>query len=382
MSLLLSASGVAAHDLERTQVVLSFAADGRFVLEIANDPLWLLLRLESFAGGAVPPNMSREARDARLQELSRVFIDRIVLFVDGREIRPDSTEYVPPPVGVAGEAMPPLAKFRLRGQMPAKARTLRWLYGLVIDPYPLTIRRADGALNTEWITGSDWSGTIDLGGQFRRATRLDVARDYLALGYTHILPKGVDHILFVIGLFLLSVKARPILVQVTTFTVAHSITLALTMYGIVSLPSRIVEPLIALSIAYVAVENLVTNQLKPWRLALVFAFGLLHGMGFAGVLSDLGLPRGEFLTALLSFNLGVEAGQLTVIALAALLVAWYRHRAWYRRLVVAPASVAIAVVGVYWTLRASLTAVRSPCDRATPRDSLIAPVGDSPQPSL
>ena len=347
---LLGASGVAAHDLERTQVVLSFAGDGRFVLEIANDPLWLLLRLESFAGGAVPPNVSPEARDARLQELSRVFIDRIVLFVDGREIRPDSTEYVPPPVGAAGEAMPPLAKFRLRGQMPANARTLRWLYGLVIDPYPLTIRRADGAFNTEWITGSDWSGTIDLGGQFRRATRLEVARDYLALGYTHILPKGVDHILFVIGLFLLSVKARPILVQVTTFTVAHSITLALTMYGIVSLPSRIVEPLIALSIAYVAVENLVTNELKPWRLALVFAFGLLHGMGFAGVLSDLGLPRGEFLTALLSFNLGVEAGQLSVIALAALLVAWYRHRSWYRRLVVAPASVVIAAVGVYWTL--------------------------------
>ena len=93
-----------------------------------------------------------------------------------------------------------------------------------------------------------------------------------------------------LGLFLLSMRLRPILVQVTTFTIAHSITLALTMYGIVSLPSRIVEPLIALSIAYVAIENLVTNQLKPWRLALVFAFGLLHGMGFAGVLSDLGLP--------------------------------------------------------------------------------------------
>jgi hypothetical protein len=210
------------------------------------------------------------------------------------------------------------------------------------------IRRADGQQLTEWIHGSDWSGTIDLSGQFRVATRLDVARQYLSLGYTHILPKGLDHILFVIGLFLLSIRLRPILVQVTTFTVAHSITLALSMYGLVSLPPRIVEPLIALSIAYVAIENLLTDQVKPWRIALVFAFGLLHGLGFAGVLSELGLPRGEFLTALVSFNLGVEAGQLTVIAIAASCVFWYRHRAWYHQRVVVPASLAIASVGIYW----------------------------------
>ncbi len=151
-------------------------------------------------------------------------------------------------------------------------------------------------------------------------------RQYLWLGYTHILPKGIDHILFVLGLFLLNVRLRPILIQVTAFTIAHSITLGLTMYGVVSLSPRIVEPLIAFSIAYVAIENLVTNEIKPWRLALVFSFGLLHGMGFAGVLKELGLPRNEFLPALLSFNLGVEGGQLTVIAAAALLVAWFRHR--------------------------------------------------------
>jgi hypothetical protein len=343
-----------AHDLERTQVVLTFAADGTFVLEVANDPAWLLLRLESFAGGRVPAGITPEARDARLRAIANVFVDRLVLFVDGHEIRPESAEYEPPPSASPADTLPPLATFRVRGRMPGHARTLRWLYGLVIDPYPLTIRRADGASSIEWIDGSDWSGTIDLSGQFRRATRLDVARDYLALGYTHILPKGLDHILFVIGLFLLSVRLRPILIQVTTFTVAHSITLALTMYGIVSLPSRVVEPLIALSIAYVAIENLATNQLKPWRLALVFAFGLLHGMGFAGVLSGLGLPRSDFLTALLSFNLGVEGGQLTVIAVAAAALYWYRQRVWYHRFVVMPASLAIAAVGVYWTITRTL----------------------------
>jgi hypothetical protein len=120
----------------------------------------------------------------------------------------------------------------------------------------------------------------------------------------------------------------------------------------VSLPARVVEPLIALSIAYVAVENLLTSELKPWRLALVFSFGLLHGMGFAGVLRELGLPRSQFLTALTTFNVGVEAGQLSVIAIACVAVwSWRRNPLSYRRLVVQPASLAIALTGVYWTLQ-------------------------------
>jgi len=122
------------------------------------------------------------------------------------------------------------------------------------------------------------------------------------------------------------------------------------MYGVVSLPSRVVEPLIALSITYVAVENLITHELKPWRLALVFSFGLLHGMGFAGVLKELGLPRSEFLTALLTFNLGVEGGQLTVIAIACFCVMWFRQQDWYHRRIVVLASMVIATIGVYWTI--------------------------------
>ncbi len=348
VALLASGQTSLAHDLERTQVRLAFAADGSFVLDIANDPNWLLLRLETFAGGQVPSGLAPDARDARLRALSQVFIDRIVLFVDGTEIRPEAVEYLPPRSGA--DAALSLATFRLRGRMPIDARELRWLYGLGIDPYPLTMARADGRSRTDWIQGSEWSDRLDLSGQFRQATRTEIARDYLALGYTHILPEGLDHMLFVVGLFLLSMRARPILLQVTTFTLAHSITLGLTMYGIVSLPPRIVEPLIALSIAYVAAENLITSHLKPWRLALVFLFGLLHGMGFAGVLVELGLPRGEFLTALLSFNLGVEASQLTVIALVALAIVWYRHQPWYHQRVVVPASLVIAVTGVYWTV--------------------------------
>jgi hypothetical protein len=331
-----------AHEAERTRVTLTLSADGSFVLDVANDPMWLLLRLETFAGGNAPANLSAADRDARLAQLTSVFADRIVLFVDSHEVRASRVEYVPPASADA------LASFQLSGSMPREATRLRWLYGLVGDRYPLEIRQPDGSSTIEWIEGTNWSEVIDLSRSFTRPTRTEIARQYLWLGYTHILPKGLDHILFVIGLFLLSPRLKPMLLQVTAFTIAHSITLGLSIYGIVSLPSRIVEPLIALSIAYVAIENLVTRELKPWRLALVFMFGLLHGLGFAGVLRELGLPRDEFVTALLTFNLGVEGGQLTIIAAAMLATLPFMKKGWYRQRVVIPASLFIAATGVYW----------------------------------
>ena len=167
-----------------------------------------------------------------------------------------------------------------------------------------------------------------------------------------MVPMGVDHILFVLGLYLLSGRARSVLWQVSAFTVAHSISLALSLYGVVAVSPRIVDPLIAVSIAYVAIENIVSSELNAWRVALVFGFGLLHGMGFAGPLKELGLPRSEFVTALLTFNVGVEAAQLAVIGTAFVLVDWHvEDRGWYRNRVVVPASVLIACTGLYWTIQ-------------------------------
>jgi hypothetical protein len=150
-------------------------------------------------------------------------------------------------------------------------------------------------------------------------------------------------------MFLITRRARDVLAQVTAFTLAHSITLALAMYGVVSVPGRIVEPLIALSIVFIAVENLTVREVRPHRVALVFAFGLLHGLGFAGVLRELG---GDFVTALVSFNIGVELGQLAVIAAAWLLLTrWTREQTWYRRRVLVPASVMIAAMGFVWMMQ-------------------------------
>jgi hypothetical protein len=225
-------------------------------------------------------------------------------------------------------------------------------YGLVLGSYALTLVRPHGRETALlWVVGGQPTPDIDLRAGFVDPPWWVTAGEYAALGFTHILPKGLDHILFVVGLFLLGTRWRPLLVQVTLFTIAHSVTLGLSMLGVVSLPPRVVEPLIALSIAYVAVENLFTTELTPWRGALVFLFGLLHGLGFAGVLGDLGVPAGQFTVALVSFNVGVELGQLAVVALAMLAFGWWRSTRLdaYRRWVVVPVSLAIAAVGLYWT---------------------------------
>ena len=143
---------------------------------------------------------------------------------------------------------------------------------------------------------------------------------------------------------------RALMWLVTMFTISHSITLALAMTGVLELPARVVEPLIALSIAYVGIENVWHRRLHKSRLALVFAFGLLHGLGFASMLSDFGMPDDAFFTALISFNLGVELGQLVVVGLAFLAVGlWFGDKPYYRRLIVIPGSLLITLVGLYWT---------------------------------
>ena len=143
---------------------------------------------------------------------------------------------------------------------------------------------------------------------------------YIPVGVDHIVPKGLDHILFVLGLFFLSTRFHALLWQVTAFTAAHTITLALAALGYVTVPGSIVEPIIAASIVYVAVENIFSKGLNPWRPLIIFVFGLLHGLGFASVLGEYGLPESAFIPALLGFNLGVEIGQLAVIAVAFLIV--------------------------------------------------------------
>lgn len=171
---------------------------------------------------------------------------------------------------------------------------------------------------------------------------------YLKLGFKHIVPEGTDHILFVLGLFFLGISWRKLLSQTTVFTVAHATTLFLSTYGIFELPSRFVEPAIALSISFVGLENVFSPRLGIVRLLVVFVFGLIHGFGFASSLSEVPFPKRDFIGALLGFNLGVDAGQLFIILLATLAVGWFRKRPWFRSRIAIPGSLVIAAIGLFW----------------------------------
>ena len=345
---LAGATTVRAHEIGTTRVSVLFAQETRtYEIEIVTDATALAEKLDAAAGRPVSAAPARlEAVSATFAEL---FLRRVKISFDGSETRPE----VAYSVAAAGDDLSSaIATIRLRGAIPDGARDLAWTYGWTFASYPLTIRRsAAGDPVTEWLEGGESSAPFAWASPSPHLDRLGTARRYLALGFTHILPGGLDHVLFVLGIYLLSGRVRSVLWQVSAFTLAHSITLGLGLYGVVSVPPRIVEPLIALSIAYVAIENIFLSELRPWRVVLVFAFGLLHGLGFASALQELGLPRAELATALVAFNAGVEAGQLTVIGAAFVLVggAWARQ-AWYRQRVVVPASTAIACTAIYWTI--------------------------------
>ena len=183
----------------------------------------------------------------------------------------------------------------------------------------------------------------------REERLIDNVKSYTQLGFKHIIPKGLDHILFVIALFLLSSKLKPLVLQVSIFTIAHTITLFLGALDIIKIPSIIVEPIIALSICFIAIENLFTENIKKMRPYIIFIFGLLHGLGFAGVLNEIGISDGLFISSLISFNIGVEVGQISVILLSYIFISLlFQNKPWYRNRITRPLSLVIALIGFYW----------------------------------
>jgi len=351
LGVLFAASPAQAHELGKVQVYATFLKDGTYRIDVPIDPEHLRPGDEGGPAGATRYGAIAglaSKTDRQLGRFLRSFVDSATISFDGRPVEPEVAIAPPDP-----DAPPGRTTLRLHGPIPGGARAFAWTNAMALGSYPLVLQNeGDESAVWQWLEKGATSPTFSLAEAVVPPTRLEVVRLYLKLGFTHIVPEGPDHILFVLGIFLLSRRLKPILKQVTAFTVAHTLTLGLSIYGVVSLPPGIVEPLIALSIVFVAVENVLTPELRPSRIALVFAFGLLHGLGFAGVLSQLGLPRSEFLTALLSFNLGVESGQLAVISIAFLLVGLpFRSQSWYRQRVIVPASCLIAAVGVYWSIQ-------------------------------
>ncbi|MCX5690387.1 MAG: HupE/UreJ family protein, partial [Planctomycetota bacterium] len=226
-----------------------------------------------------------------------------------------------------------------------------WRCDLDLPEYYLVMAiAAPGQEDFQWLEGRATSREF-LAQPAKASVGSSIFGRYVIIGLEHIVPGGLDHVLFVLGLYLMRSTWRQLLAQVTAFTLAHSITLGLSLSSVVAVPSGVVEPLIAMSIVLVAVENLLVKTFRPRRVAMVFGFGLFHGLGFAGALGEVGVPQAHFLPALVGFNLGVELGQLVVLLGAFACVGWWSARQpWYRARVAMPACMVIALVASYWTV--------------------------------
>lgn len=407
--------------------------DGRIVFEMRAN-------LESFVAGidltavddtnAAPQaetyDSLRVLEPAQLEQRFRAFwpemAARLTLTADAITLTPELDRVAVAPVGNPALVRP--SEFTFSAALPDGAQTLTFGWDRAFGTLVVRQMGVDAPYDG-YLEAGAVSPPIRLAGG-DQATAWQSFFNYIPIGFDHIVPKGLDHILFVLGLFFLAARLRPLILQVSLFTVAHTITLALAALGHTSFLEDffeenlgvafidVVEPLIALSIVYVAVENIFMKGISPWRPFVIFFFGLLHGLGFASVLAEFGLPETTFVPALIGFNVGVEVGQLFVIA-TMLLCVWQALRidrgrneatqglviyavllvaalalitvnppaletafeapVWvfagpiaaifvlsavsiqmrdqidaYRRLVAVPASVAIAAVGAYWVI--------------------------------
>ena len=204
-------------------------------------------------------------------------------------------------------------------------------------------------LYTNYLNSGDASDLINLNHTVA-LTKINSFIKYLFLGIEHIIPKGLDHMLFIIGLFLFSNLIRPLLLQVTMFTIAHTITLVIASLSLIKVNASIIEPLIALSIVYIGVENIFKKYSNTKiRYYVIFLFGLLHGLGFALVLKDVGLDYSNLLINLVSFNIGVEIAQIFILFLLYLTIGlFFSKKKYYKIIFQIPLSLFISLIAIYW----------------------------------
>ena len=345
-----------SHQFLPTETTLTLLSKEEYVLSTELDVIELMQQHYEINGTsdsiiAEVRALSRDQVEQALKQTKIRVLDKMAINIDGSSQKLE--KFVLPPSGYVMRLLknpPQNTEYRIsgvsRGKLPKNSQNVRLRFPPEWGTIKLNIVRSASLL----VPPGGESLPIRLGASKKKQENAwQHVFSYLYQGILHIIPKGLDHILFVLALFFLSRNMKILLWQVTVFTVAHTITLFLASYQIVNVPAKIVEPLIALSIALVALENLFHNNLKPWRIGIVFVFGLLHGLGFASVLLDLGLSAQWAFLSLVSFNIGVEIGQLIVVAAAFLMVGWFNQKSWYRNRIVLPSSGAIALVGLFWT---------------------------------
>ena len=361
---LLGGGASLAHDFTITETTLLVRGDQRFQVDLICDLDALLLGAGS---GHDPDELERmiremepELRSQRIERLRQLFLRRVRVRVDGervpfRVVFPDREEgfvesgasagYLGVTARLVGEvpddgstvtfwASRAFAAVHLTAHVPGQSSTRSMVLQVAEESPPLPL--TPGAASQLGLVDPDGASTRDF-------------MSWVQLGFVHILPAGTDHVLFVMALALGTRAWRPLILLVTTFTVSHSVTLALASLGVVPAGGRAVEIVIAASIVFLAIENLFEVKLGA-RLAVVFVFGLLHGLGFASVLSELLAPGSALGLALLGFNVGVELGQLLVVGLVFGALYHVREADWLQKRVVLPGSLAIAAIGLFWAV--------------------------------
>jgi hypothetical protein len=377
------ASLLEAHTMTLTEVTVTFTTPGILDVKIGIDLTQILGSPDRYYQFVTEPEA---AQQAEVRTLLPQVLAGLQLVIGNTPLHLELKQFSTATANknlILDSQMSTLSTFRFTAVLPASREPLklRVPLGAPIDypvVYTLQIPEAhvsmtrwleDGAHESEpydWFAKGPHGNLPDGVSRPRRDGRVDLSTPrldpdalpwtrqaalYLRLGFKHIVPEGPDHILFVFGLFFLGITWRKLLSQTTVFTIAHATTLFLSTYGIFRLSSRYVEPGIALSIAWIAIENVFKPRLGPSRLAVVFAFGLVHGLGFASSLSEIPFPKHDFIVALLGFNVGVDIGQLSVIAAAFMLVGWFRHRPWFRSRIAIPCSLAIAATSLFWAIQ-------------------------------
>jgi hypothetical protein len=354
-------SSAQAHELGTIQVYVTFHQGGTWQVDVAIDEEHIPRLPAGRPAGETRygplAGLTPELRD-RLGIFLTALADRSALAFDGRPATPESLA-VDRPAPPADDPFAPLPKvtLHLKGAIRPGARAATFSTTLPIGTYPLAlVNEGDPAPSRRWQQGGpkrEAGEPFPLSPRVVPPPRGRVALRYLGLGFRRILPQGTEQILFILGIFLWSRGAKPLLAQLTAFTAGFTLASAVAVFGSFGLAPRLVEPAIALSILYVALANLLPRRPQPVQLALVTlsGLGLFHGLAFAVTLRALAPPRAVLATAFFGFDLGILGGLLAVLAAASLLVGVpYRDRRWYRHRVVIPAALAMATLGLYWSI--------------------------------
>lgn len=348
---------VTAHELRPVIANVEVMAENKIQVELKlNLEAWLVGMGEEHNDTDDSPQSERyqDLRLWRPQQLQQQFQSTKPALVDQLTLRANQSTVELTPNGVTIPAVgdTDFARYSsiiFSGTLPPGTNQLTWQHDQALGDVVVRVRKNNQS--EPLFAGSLGAGQTSPPIVLNPTTSAPKHQDFIAyvwVGFEHIVPLGLDHILFIIGLFLLTTKLKPLLWQVTSFTVAHSITLTLGIFGLVQIPASIVEPIIAASILFIVLENIYTDRLRVWRPLVIFVFGLVHGLGFASVLQSFGLPSDQFVSALIGFNVGVELGQLSVLLACFLTVGWFGRKSWYRAAIVLPSSMAVGLIAIYW----------------------------------